>query len=241
MTRLLTEVKTNMLVQFRNGLYHVGIGVGLIIAIAMSQLVNIEYLPLWSAGIMLLIVGGSTFLYAAAMVLFEKDEGTIIPTLISPLTSSEYIMGKIISLMILASLEATTMFGGALIILYYMGFTITMPNLFILILSLLFICIIFVEIGLIMIVRYRKITDFFIPMATVMIALQLPFFYFVGMTDNWLMLLFPVTPPTMLMLGAFDRLENWQYIYAIGYSLICILALGYWANKAFNKHIVGNV
>ncbi|NRA89381.1 MAG: hypothetical protein HRU28_18785 [Rhizobiales bacterium] len=241
MYRLFSEIKTNMLVQYRNGLYHIGIGVGIIIAIAMSQLVNIEYLPLWMAGIMLLVVGGSTFLYAAAMVLFERDEGTITATLISPLTSNQYIIGKIVSLILLASLEAIIMLSGALIILYFMGFTIEMPNLFVLISASFLICIIFVQTGMIMIVRCRKITNFFMPMLVVIIFLQTPIFYFTGLTDHWALLLFPVLPPTMLVLGAFDNLVIWQYVYALGGSLLYITGLGYWANKAFIKHIEGHI
>ena len=68
MNRLMNEIKTGMVVQFRNGLYHVGIGVGVLVAIAVSQLINANILSLTMVGIMLLIIGGSTLLYVAAIL-----------------------------------------------------------------------------------------------------------------------------------------------------------------------------
>lgn len=239
MKRLLTEVKNNIIVQFRNGLYHVSIGVGVLVAIAMSQLIAADIISLAMITLMLLIVGGSTFLYVAAMYIFELDEGTISATLVSPLSIGEYIGAKAISLTILASLESVIMFFGALLIMYFQGVQIILPNIAVLFIALFSICIIFVLMGVILVVRFRKITDFIMPMAALIIFLQIPIVYFFDFSDNWVFLLFPVSPPTMLMLGAFDTMENWQYIYAISYSLICIFGLFYWANKAFAKHAAG--
>ena len=239
MNRLMRAIKTDVIVQFRNGLYHVGLGVGIITAIIISQLIGIEAMSLAMAGIMILVVGASTVLYVAAMILFEQDEGTIYATLISPRTHGEYLAAKITSLAILASLEAMTMFYGAILIMYFQAVDIILPNFFILTLSLLTICVIFVLMGIILVVRHKKITDFIMPMAGLMLILSLPILYFIGISDHWLWLIFPISPPTMLMLGAFDGLENWQYIYGIGYSLLLLIGLSIWAQKAFAKHIVG--
>lgn len=239
MNRLLTAAKTDIIVQFRNGLYHVGLGVGAITAIIISQLIGIDAMSLAMAGIMILVVGASTVLYVAAMILFEQDEGTIYATLISPLTPGQYLAAKIISLSLLASLEALTMFYGAIAIMYFQGIEIILPNFIILSLSLLSICIIFVLMGVILVVRYKSITDFIMPMAGLMLILSLPIIYFIGLSDNWLWLAFPISAPTMLMLGAFDGLQNWQYIYGIGYGLTSIISLAIWAHKSFVKHIVG--
>lgn len=239
MKRLINEIKTGMVVQFRNGLYHVGIGVGVLVAIVVSQLINANILSLTMVGIMLLIIGGSTLLYVAAILMFERDEGTISATIVSPLTTSEYIVAKSVSLTILATLESLVSFGGALVIMYFQGAEFELPNFLILAISLFAICIIFVLMGIILAVRYKKITDFIMPMAAVIIFLQIPIFYFVGFIDSWLLLLFPVSPPTMMMLGAFGEMQNWQYIYSIGYSFICIIGLFYWAKAAFAKHVIG--
>ncbi|PCI85836.1 MAG: hypothetical protein COB24_11655 [Hyphomicrobiales bacterium] len=239
MKRLMNEIKTGMVVQFRNGLYHVGIGVGVLVAIVVSQLISANILSLTMVGIMLLIIGGSTLLYVAAILMFERDEDTISATIVSPLTIAEYIVAKTVSLTILATLESFVSFGGALVIMYFQGVEFEIPNVLILIISLFAICIIFVLMGIILAVRYKSITDFIMPMAVVIIFLQIPIFYFVDFTDSWLLLLFPVSPPTMMMLGAFGQMQNWQYIYSIGYSVICIIGLFYWAKAAFAKHVIG--
>lgn len=239
MKRLMNEIKTGMVVQFRNGLYHVGIGVGVLVAIAVSQLINANILSLTMVGIMLLIIGGSTLLYVAAILMFERDEDTISATIVSPLTTTEYIIAKATSLTILATLESFVSFGGALVIMYFQGVEFEFPNFLILTISLFAICIIFVLMGIILAVRYKSITDFIMPMAAVIIFLQIPIFYFVGFSSSWLLLLFPVSPPTMMMLGAFGEMQNWQYIYSIGYSVICIIGLFYWAKAAFAKHVIG--
>ncbi|MBL1420805.1 MAG: hypothetical protein COC24_009880 [Alphaproteobacteria bacterium] len=239
MKRLMNEIKTGMVVQFRNGLYHVGIGVGVLVAIVVSQLISANILSLTMVGIMLLIIGGSTLLYVAAILMFERDEDTISATIVSPLTIAEYIVAKTVSLTILATLESFVSFGGALVIMYFQGVEFEIPNVLILIISLFAICIIFVLMGIILAVRYKSITDFIMPMAVVIIFLQIPIFYFVDFTDTWLLLLFPVSPPTMMMLGAFGQMQNWQYVYSIGYSVICIIGLFYWAKAAFAKHVIG--
>lgn len=239
MKRLFTETKTNIIVQFRNGLYYVGLGVGGITALIISQLIGINAMSLAMAGIMILVVGASTVLYVAAMILFERDEGTIYATLISPLTHGEYLIAKISSLVLLASAEAMLMFYGAIAIMYFQDVQIILPNFLILTISLIAICIIFVLMGIILVVRYRNITDFIMPMAGLMLTLSLPIIYFIGLSDSWLWLIFPISSPTMLMLGAFNGLENWQYLYGIGYSTLLIIGLSIWAHKAFVKHIVG--
>lgn len=239
MKRLILEIKNNIIVQFRNGLYYVGLGVGAITAIIISQLVGMNAMSLAMAGIMILVVGASTVLYVAAMILFEQDEGTIYATLVSPLTHGEYLAAKIISLSILASIEAMVMFYGALAIMYFQGVSIILPNFLILAISLFSICIIFVLMGIILVVRYKNITDFFMPMAGLMVVLSAPIVYFIGLSDSWLWLIFPISSPTMLMLGAFDGLQNWQYIYGIGYGILMIIGMSFWARKAFAKHIAG--
>lgn len=239
MKPLFSEIKTNTIVQYRNGLYHVGIGVGILVAIAISQLIAAEIISLAMIVIMLLIIGGSTLLYVAAMLMFERDENTITATIISPLSTTEYIVAKTISLTILASIESFVSFFGALVIMHFQGAQFELPNLLILTLSLFAICTIFVLLGIIIAVRYRNITNFIMPMASVIIFLQIPIFYFTGFSDNFIFLLFPVSPPTMMMLGAFKTIEVWQFIYAIGFGLICIIGLFYWAHKAFTKYVIG--
>ena len=106
MTRLLSAMKIDVRVQIRTKLYAIGIGAGILVAVALSQLAGPDQLFSVVPTLMLLVVGGSTLLYVAGLILFEKDEGTLKAIIVSPLRTSEYLWSKIITLTALATLEA---------------------------------------------------------------------------------------------------------------------------------------
>ena len=240
MKRLLSTIKTDVTVQVRNKLYTVGMSVAVLIAIMLSQLAAPDELPAVIPATMLLIIGSTTLIYVAGMIVFERDEGTINAVIVSPLRISEYLWSKIISLTFLATLEAAVMVGGALLILGF-SLAITVPNVALLLLGIIAIGILYTLIGVILIARFDKITDFLIPMSAVFSVLQLPFLYFLGWVEHPLFLLIPTSAPTVLMQGAYVPLSAWEWFYAIGYTVLLIPGLTFWAYRAFEKHIVMNV
>ena len=240
MTRLLSAMKTDVTVQVRNNLYAIGIGVGVLVAVMLSQLASPEQLSLAVPTLMLLVVGGTTLLYVAGMILFEKDEGTLNAVIVSPLRPAEYLWSKIITLTALATLESAVMIGGAMLIMSWSA-NITLPNIPILLIGIIAIGIIYTLIGIILIVRYNQITDFLMPMAGIAVILQLPFLYFLGVVEQPLLLIIPTSAPTVLMQGAYIQLEAWQWLYAIGYTALLIVGLTIWAYRAFHTHIIMKV
>lgn len=237
MTRLAQAVSTDIRIQFRNGLYHVGIIISLIIAVALAQLTTPNTLGNVVPAAILLIIGGTTMLYVAGMMIFEKDEGTIAATIVSPLTTKEYLIAKLTSLVLLATLESLISIYGAVAI-HLFGGTAIWPNAFWLVLGILIIGIIFTLTGIAVVARFNKITDFLIPMAAISVAMQLPFLYFWGLWKHPALLILPTAAPTMLMDAAFRPLALWEQVYAISYSMVTILALSLWAHAAFHKHII---
>ena len=135
MTRLLSTMKTDVMVQVRTNLYTIGIGAGVLVAIALSQLASPDLLVSLVPTLMLLVVGGSTLLYVSAMIIFEKDEGTLWAMIVSPVRPSEYLWSKIITLTALATLEAIIMIGGAMLIMRFSG-GFSLPNIQLLLLAL---------------------------------------------------------------------------------------------------------
>lgn len=240
MTRLLSTMKTDVTVQVRNNLYAIGIGVGALVAVMLSQLATPAQLPLVVPTLMLLVVGGTTLLYVAGMILFEKDEGTLNALMTSPLRPTEYLWSKIITLTALATLEAIVMIGGAMLIMSWSA-EVIWPNIPILLLGIITIGIIYTLMGIILVVRYKQITDFLLPMAGVAVILQLPLLYFLGMVKLPILLLIPTSAPTLLMQGAYMPLEAWQWLYAIVYTILLIIALTVWASRAFRTHIIMKV
>jgi len=177
MSRLISAVKTDVTVQLRNNLYTIGILVGIIIALATSQLTGPQNLYLVVPGLMLMVAGGSTLLYVSGMIIFEKDEGTLNATIVSPLKTSEYLLSKVITLTALSALESFVMIGGAMFIMNFSD-KVTLPNIPLLFIGILAIGVIYTLIGIILIVRFESITEFLIPMTLIAGLLQLPILYF---------------------------------------------------------------
>jgi fluoroquinolone transport system permease protein len=240
MKRLFATMKLDLMVQVRNRLYTIGIGVGLLVALGVSQLAAPTQLWAVVPTLMLLVVGGSTLLYVAGMILFEREEGTLHAVIVSPLRTTEYLGSKLIMLTALATLEALVMIGGALLIMRF-STVVTLPNLPLLLLGTVAIGLLYTLVGIILIVRYRQITDFLVPVAGIAALLQLPFLYFLGWVEHPLFLLIPTSAPTMLMRGAYVGLAGWEWLYAVAYTVLLLVGLSFWAYRAFQRHIVMKV
>lgn len=242
MNRLFAAMKLDVIVQVRNNLYTIGIAAGFLVAIAVSQLATPDQLSAVVPTLMLLVVGGSTLLYVAGIITFEKDEGTLSANIVSPLRIGEYLGSKVTTLTTLATVESIVMIGGALLIMWlWTGYTLTellLPNLVILFIGILAIGIIYTLIGIILIVRYDKFTDFLIPMSSVAVILQMPFLYFLGWVKHWVFLLIPTSAPTMIMQGAYTELAPWEWVYGIGYTAVLLIGLTVWAYRTFEKHVI---
>ena len=240
MTRLGATIKTDVVVQVRNKLYAIGIGVGALLAVLLAWLAGADHLPSVVPATLLLFVGGTTLLYVAGMIIFERDEGTLHAVIVSPLRTLEYLWSKIITLSLLATLESVTMVGGAMLILSRFG-AVPWPNVPLLLIGILTIGVIYTLMGIVLIVRYQKITDFLIPMAAIVSVLQLPFLHFLGLVEHPVFLIIPTSAPTMLMQGAFMPLAPWEWGYGVVYTVAMIGGFAVWAYRAFNKHIIMNL
>jgi fluoroquinolone transport system permease protein len=240
MTRLLAAMKTDVRVQVRNRLYTIGICASALVAVGLSQLADGDLLAAAVPAVMLLVGGGSTLLYVAAMILFEKDEGTLRAVIVSPLRTSEYLTSKIVTLTILFTVEAVVMIGGAMLITSRSG-AVSWPSVPVLALGIAAIAVLFTLIGIVLIVRYDKITDFLMPAAALAGTLQVPFLYFWGVVEHPILLVIPTSAPTMLIQGAFVPLTPLEWVYAVGYTGALLGALSLWSCRAFHSHVVMNV
>ena len=173
MTRLLSAMRLDVTVQVRNKLYVVGIGVGIVVAVAMALLFSPDQLYAGVPTLMILVAGGSTLMYVAGLIIFERDEGTLNAVIVSPLRTTEYLWSKVITLTALATLESVVMVGGAMLIMSRDG-VVPLPNIPILLGSIIVMGVIYTLLGVVLIVRYDKITDFLLPMGAIAVVLQLP-------------------------------------------------------------------
>jgi fluoroquinolone transport system permease protein len=233
-------MKMDVTIQVRTKLYTIGIGAGVVVAVTLSQLASSDQLFSLVPTLMLLVVGGSTLLYVAGLIIFEKDEGTLNAVIVSPLRPSEYLWSKIITLTTLATLESAIMIGGAMLIMS-LSAEIALPNLPLLLAGIVAIGVIYTLVGIVLIVRFDKITDFLVPMSAVAVVLQLPFLYFLGWVKHPVLLVIPTSAPTLLMQAAYTQLAAWEWLYAIGYTAALIIGLTIWAYRAFHTHIIMKV
>jgi fluoroquinolone transport system permease protein len=208
-----------------------------LVAVMLAWLAGPDDLPAWIPTLMLIVVGGSTMLYGAAMILFEKEQGTLRATIVSPMRPAEYLWAKIVTLTALAVLESIIMVGGTMLIMSFSE-RISLPNIPLLLIGIVAIGVMYTLVGIVLIVRYDKITDFLIPMSAVAVVLQLPFLYFIGWVDSPLLLIIPTSAPTVLMQGAYGPLESWEWIYTTVYTAALIIGLTVWAYRAFDRHII---
>ena len=244
MKRLVATIKNDMTVQVRNNLYAISIGAALLTAVVLGLLAAPQHLPGGIPALLLIVTGGSTLLYVAGMILFEKDEGTINAVTVSPLRTGEYLWSKVISLTLLATFESVIIVGGTMLLMRWWSGdprALAMPNVPLLLLGIVTIGAIYTCIGVILVVRYDKITDYLIPMAAVALVLQLPMLYFLGWVVQPWLLAIPTSAPAMIMQGAYLDLSGNQWLYASLYTTVLLAVSAVWAYRAFQRHIIVKV
>lgn len=233
MTRLAATLKIEATLQVRYRLVHIALGTALFVALGASQFFSKEHYAVLLPVVYLLGLGSTTYMFVAGLVLFEKGEGTLQALIVTPLRVPEYLTSKVVSLSLLATLEATVMLvlsnglGGFNPLLLYAG--------------IILLCAFYVLVGFIQVVRYQSITDFLMPALFINVFLQLPFLYIADVLQtpfSYLIYLIPTTAPSVLMKAAFQPVPNWELVYGLVYSLVIIGAAYHWALRAFEHHIV---
>ena len=67
--------------------------------------------------------------------------------------------------------------------------------------------------------------------------LQLPFLYVLGVGPDLLWFAIPTQAPLLLMLGAFQSLGPWQWVYAVSVSMAGAAAAYFFSRARFRVHI----
>ena len=202
MNRLLSTMKLDLTMQWRNRFYYVSFGLALLMGFGLVRLADHNALAMALPLLFLFIVGGTTTIYTAGLVIFEKDQQTIDAMLASPLRLSEYLISKVLTLTLLAVMEGLLM----MVLSYGLAGVAFGP----LLAGLVMIGAMMALAGFILIVRYRTITDVLMPLVLVAFIAQLPALYFTGISMHPLWLLIPTAAPTMLMWGGWHALEPWR-------------------------------
>ena len=237
MNRLASAVRVDLVIQWRNRLVFIGLGVGLLVASMMAWLTPSMLLMRVVPSVMLAVIGGSTLMYIGGMLVFERDERTLAANIVSPLRAGEYLWAKVITLGFLATIESFTIVIGCVLAKSLVE-QLPVPNLFPLSLGIIAMSVMYTLAGFILVVRFRSINEFLIPMAVVASVAQLPIFYFLALVESWVLLVIPTGAPAMLIRGAFTDLSGAQWMYGITYSLMAIGTMAVWAHHAYMVHVI---
>ena len=235
MTRLTHTIQLDAKIQARNYYYHIAVGMALATAVLFWWIfgrVELSYvIPMF----FLFGIGGTTLLLVGALVLFEKRENTLQSLVVTPLRPTEYINSKIISLSLLAILEATLITLLSYVVRYGLDF-----NLLLLAAGAIVTGAMHTLIGLILVVRHQQINSFLLPLVAVALVLQLPAANLFGFTF-YPFYLIPTQGPLLLLQAAFqpEAVATWQLLFGLVASAGWLVVFYVWALRAFEKHILG--
>ena len=230
MNRLLATLWLDVRLQVRHRIYAISIPMALVLGLALRALFSAEQAASVLAVFYLLIVGASTYFFAAALVLLDKSDGVFAALRTSPLSPATYLGSKTVTLTGLLLVECG--------LIYLIAFGGTLERLWPLVLGLVLLAAMQTLLGLGQVAPHDAVTSFLVPGAAIMgTVLQLPVFWVFGAGPPWIWYLVPTQGPLLLILAAFEPIEPWQWLYALGVSTLATAWAGWWALRRFRRHI----
>jgi len=228
-TRLLTTLKLDAALQFRNGFYYVAVFVAVLTIVLLRSFLTSEEIAYFLPPIFLLMIPASTFYFIGGLILLEKGEGTLEGLVMTPLRTGEYIISKTVSLTFLATCESLCIVG------FTFGFDRGLPVLFA---GIVVMAVIYTLLGFAFSVQYASIMDYLMPAVVFASVLQLPFIHYFELWDFPIFYLWPTQAPLILMKAAFEPVVLWEKVYAVSYSIISVAFAYRWCERAFYRDII---
>lgn len=228
MSRLLSTLRCDARLQFRNGFYYVSAFVAAVFVLGLRQLPQVDWARWWPP-ILLENLVINAFYFMAGLVLLEKGEGTLEAQIVTPLRSGEYLASKVLSLGLLSCLESFA------IVVLVSGLGFNWP---LLAASVLMLIALFALYGFFVVARYDSITEFILPSAAWTMGLSLPLLYYFDVWRSWVMFLHPLQAPLVLMQAAFEPVPGWQILYGVLYSLLWIGVVFHFTRRAFYRFVI---
>lgn len=219
MKALLATLRLDVKLQHKNKLYAIGLGVALLLGLALRFLIPQEWLGRALPAFFQMGLGATTFMFAASMVLLERSERTLQALRVSPLTSALYVHSKLLTLVAFAILESLLIFAFA-----SQGVVI---NMFYLLLGMAVLGGFYVYLGLILVAPFSSVTKFLLPTGTVAALItQLPALSVLEVGSKYLWWCIPTQAPLLLMRAAFEPISTQEWAYALGVSIVGLIVLG---------------
>ncbi|MFT5144770.1 MAG: fluoroquinolone transport system permease protein [Rhodothermales bacterium] len=229
MSRLSKTLRLDVTLQVRYKVYAIVLGAALALGLALRGVVSPEQVRFFMPVFVLSGVSLTTVFLVGVLLLLERGEGTLNVVMVSPLRPREYLASKLISVAVLAVMEATIFAVAA----FGFGFSVLW-----LVLAIIMRAAMGVAVGVAIGVRYRSITRFLLPGILASITFDIPNFWYFGVWPGAGMYLWPSMPPLLLAKAAFLPVEPWHLVYAFGYGSVVIAAAWWWAMRSIDRFVV---
>jgi fluoroquinolone transport system permease protein len=228
MKRLLSTVRYEFRLQYRNGFYYAAAFVAVLLVIGLLQI------PAQSRALILpvLVMQNlmiNTFYFTGGLVLLEKGQGTLEAQVVTPLRTWEYLAAKVVTLSILSLFESTVI----VLLGYGFGFR-WLP----LAAGILLMAAIMTLFGFIVVARYDSINEYLMPSVLYLFVFTIPILDYFQVMESWLFYLHPLQGPVLLLKAAFEPVQYWQMIYGVLYAGLWVALVYLWSKRSFYQFIV---
>ncbi|WP_078344743.1 fluoroquinolone transporter permease [Mycobacteroides chelonae] len=231
MTRYLTALRLETLLQHRQKFLYAGIFSGLIwLAVLLPMPHSLR--PVAEPYVLVGDIAIIGFFFVGGSIFFEKQERTLTAIVATPLRFGEYLAAK------LTVLAAISVFVALLVVIVVHG---THFGLVPLLTGVLLGTLVMLLVGFITSLPFESVTDWFMA-AVIPLALMLipPVVHYSGLWPNPVLYLIPTQGPLMLLGAAFDQIQltSWQSAYAALYPLAWITGMCWLAKNMFTRFVV---
>lgn len=231
MTRLLSAIRLEVMVQYRQKFLHAGVFSGLMwLAVLLPMPHRLR--PVAEPYVLIGDIAIIGFFFIGGSVFFEKQERTLGAVISTPLRFWEYLTAK------LAVLLAISLIVAIVVVSISSG---TAYRPVPMVLGVVLGTLLMLMVGFISSLPFTSVTDWFlfsvIPLAAMLIP---PILHHSGLWPNAALYVVPTQGPMLLLGAAFGQvtLSAWHVVYAVGYPVLCLAVLWRAAHALFSHYVI---
>lgn len=229
--RTFTAIRGDMRLQLRQGFYLVYLIVSLLYVLMVSALPKSIQGP-----VLTLIIFSDPamlgFFFIGAIILLERSDNTLQSLFVTPLTVTEYFLGKVVSLTVLGLLTSVAIAAAVTRLSFH-----PLP----LFLGVFLTAVLFVLIGIIAATRFKTVNTYIFGGGICSAVFVLPLLDFFGAVESPLFWILP-TKPSLVIIGAAFEPEG----LTLGDGILGVAVLLAWtafayglAHRWFNRYVLG--
>jgi len=192
--RFLNLLKTDLKFQYKQGFHGIYIGITLLYILILT-LIPREWLPMVVPLLVFTDPSALGLFFIGGVAMLEKEQGIMDYIEVTPITFTEYVLSKVLTLSALATVVALIITIGA-----QMETTV---NYWYLCMGVFFTSVFFIYVGLWIVIRCRNLNHYLMRMIPYLLVLGLPCVSILGFSYSWLLWIFPSVAGFNLIYGAF--------------------------------------